>query len=56
MVSAIAARQALRLPSRLRLFSTTVARDVKVKRLGVVGAGQMVSSPKYFKVYSLGTG
>lgn len=41
MVSALSARQALRLPSRLRLFSTTVARDVNVKRLGVVGAGQM---------------
>ncbi|KAK0652056.1 3-hydroxyacyl-CoA dehydrogenase [Cercophora newfieldiana] len=41
MVSAIVARHALRLPSRLRLFSTSVSRDGDVKRLGVVGAGQM---------------
>jgi 3-hydroxybutyryl-CoA dehydrogenase len=41
MASAIVARHALRLPSRMRLLSTTVGRDADVKRLGVVGAGQM---------------
>ncbi|KAK4453650.1 3-hydroxyacyl-CoA dehydrogenase [Podospora aff. communis PSN243] len=41
MASAIVTRHALRLPGRTRLFSTTVAKDADVKRLGVVGAGQM---------------
>ncbi|KAK0626718.1 3-hydroxyacyl-CoA dehydrogenase [Immersiella caudata] len=41
MVSIIAARHVVRLSRRMRLFSTTVARDAEVKRLGVVGAGQM---------------
>ena len=39
-------RHIVGLPSRLRLFSTTVTRDAApVKRLGVVGAGQMVYAP-----------
>ncbi len=36
-------RQTLRLASRARLFSTTCSQSADVKRLGVVGAGQMVS-------------
>ena len=45
MASIMTARQALRLSSRARLFSTTAARPAgEVKRLGVVGAGQMVST------------
>jgi 3-hydroxybutyryl-CoA dehydrogenase len=47
MAAAImSARQALRLSSRVRYFSSTAARPAaEVKRLGVIGAGQMVSSP-----------
>ncbi|EAQ90472.1 conserved hypothetical protein [Chaetomium globosum CBS 148.51] len=38
----MAARQALRLSSRVRYFSSTAARPAaEVKRLGVIGAGQM---------------
>ncbi|KAK1829608.1 3-hydroxyacyl-CoA dehydrogenase [Podospora conica] len=39
MASLLSARQALRLPRQLRLYSTIGSTDVK--RLGVVGAGQM---------------
>jgi 3-hydroxybutyryl-CoA dehydrogenase len=40
-------RHIVGLPSRLRLFSTTLTRDAApVKRLGVVGAGQMVYTPE----------
>lgn len=48
MASVLSARQALRLPRQLRLFSTSLSRgsgSTDVKRLGVVGAGQMVSPP-----------
>ncbi|KAK4251094.1 3-hydroxyacyl-CoA dehydrogenase [Corynascus novoguineensis] len=40
--SIMSARQALRLTSRVRYFSSTAARQAaEVKRLGVIGAGQM---------------
>jgi len=48
MASVLSARQALRLPRQLRLFSTSLSLgsgSTDVKRLGVVGAGQMVSPP-----------
>lgn len=48
MASILSARQALRLPRQLRLFSTSLSvgsGSTDVKRLGVVGAGQMVSPP-----------
>ncbi|GAB1314278.1 hypothetical protein MFIFM68171_04488 [Madurella fahalii] len=42
MASMMATRQALRLTSRVRYFSSTAARPAaEVKRLGVIGAGQM---------------
>ncbi|KAK3378221.1 3-hydroxyacyl-CoA dehydrogenase [Podospora didyma] len=42
MASVISKRYASRLPGQLRLFSTTCSRGAfEVKRLGVVGAGQM---------------
>ncbi|KAK0754758.1 3-hydroxybutyryl-CoA dehydrogenase [Schizothecium vesticola] len=44
MASVLSARQALRLPRQLRLFSTSLSLgsgSTDVKRLGVVGAGQM---------------
>ncbi|KAK1760683.1 3-hydroxyacyl-CoA dehydrogenase [Echria macrotheca] len=41
MASLIATRCAQRLPGRLRLFSTSTTRQGEIKKLGVVGAGQM---------------
>ncbi|KAK0720440.1 3-hydroxyacyl-CoA dehydrogenase [Lasiosphaeris hirsuta] len=41
MSSITLTRYVLRLPSQLRLFSTTCRRSLEVRRLGVIGAGQM---------------
>ncbi|KAK5663108.1 hypothetical protein OQA88_6524 [Cercophora sp. LCS_1] len=40
-MASILSKQAARIPGQLRLFSTTVARDADIKKLGVIGAGQM---------------
>ncbi|KAK3359310.1 3-hydroxyacyl-CoA dehydrogenase [Lasiosphaeria hispida] len=41
MASTNLTKHALRLPSQSRLFSTTCSRSLEVRRLGVIGAGQM---------------